>query len=334
MARFLVCTHKHGLTPFAHRLRTEGHEVEIVVWQPRYNKAWDGDFREVARNSKSKPSKSGLRALQESLDADPSTILVTDIWDLELTTKRSFRVGHATEKESTSLLRVGGWLDSSGTLYAPHLLVYDYGIWPGGMGRHLPAAVTLAFVSGSAADMALGLLSKATTHAPGLLEVDLEQDEFGELQVVNSSVGWQWLQVHAFVSELENFGELLQGIPPQFSEGSKFVTALPVTIPPWPELGRAADEVEIQTTADTRSHTFWHDVALDAEAQGLRSAGLDGVLGVPRGAGSSPSLALRKALAVADSIGVQQKQWRPDIGQTVTPMLDAVVEHFGVDPWL
>jgi hypothetical protein len=326
-----VCTHKHGLTPFAHRLRTEGHDVEIVVWQPRYNSAWDGQFKEIDRDSKSRPSKGGLTALQEELNKDDEMILLTDIWELGLEATQKFTVG--VQEDLTSLLRIGVWLHEDGTMDAPHLLIYDYGIWPGGMGRHLPAGVTMVRLVGDAAEMVFDLLLKESIVGRGLVEADLTQDEFGELSITAYNVGWQWLQVHAFVSELDNFGALLRGFEPRFIDGSKFVTALPVTIPPWPELGRAADAVEIKTTADTRSRTFWHDVALDTETQTLRSAGLDGLLGVSRGAGNSPSLALRQALAVADSIGCPQKQWRPDIGQGVTPMLDAIVEHFGVDPW-
>ena len=330
MARFLVCTHKHGMTPFAHRLSTEGHEVEVVVWQPRYNVAWDGQFKEIPRDSKSRPSKEGLATLQAELDADPELVLLTDIWDLELSATTMFPGG--PPGESTGSLRVGGWLGMQGDWMSPHLLIYDFGIWPGGMGRYIPAAVTLVQLEGAASDLALDHLN-AVDGEIGLNEVELVQDEFGELEATAHNHGWPWLQTHAFVSELENFGELLLGESPKFTPGSKFVTALPVTIPPWPELGRAADAVEIHTTANTRANTFWHDVALDTETHTLRSAGLDGLLGVPRGAGNSPSMARTKALSVADSIGCQQKQWRPDIGNTVTPVLDAIAEHFGVDPW-
>ena len=75
---------------------------------------------------------------------------------------------------------------------------------------------------------------------------------------------------------------------------------------------------------------FWHDVQVDPEAGKLTTAGLDGLVGVVRGAADTSELALVRALEVALRIELPEKQFRSDAGRRVQSVLSELEGRFGV----
>ena len=326
--QFLVVTHKHGLTPFANRLRNEGHDVEIIVWKPRYAKAWDGRFKSLVRHEEGTPSAEALETVQAALDTGELVLLSDFPHPLPLTSPvQSFNMG---TQEASEPLRLGAWISPEGTIEAPHLMIYDMGLWPGGLGLQKAAGATIVRLEAGAAEAARDLLSERDEDlCEGLVEFDLGADEDGDIKLGAHNEGWNWLQSHAFTADLVSLGQILQDGPVNW--GEKFTTVVPVSVPPWPEYGRAAAEVPIgPLPPETRADVMWHDVALDLENKSLRTAGLDGLVGVAYGSGGSPALALQRALTVAAAIDVPEKQWRPDVGRQVQRVLDGFAVHFGL----
>jgi len=170
----------------------------------------------------------------------------------------------------------------------------------------------------------------------GLVSADVEQSlETGLLHVTRWEAGWPWLHTHAWLSELENLGAVLSGTPPHHAEGSRYVVALPVTIPPWPvwpvqSQAIAATPVVEGLTKQELGKLFWHDVVVDAESQVLQGAGLDGLLGVARGSAHSFELARVQALDLANRIQVLGKQFRPDVGSSVPGVLGVLELQYGL----
>lgn len=312
----LVNSRRHGMIPFAHRLKIEGHKVVTSISKDNYRRLWDGkaiDYNDTT--------------------SDDFEVVVSDIWGDE-------RVGVygtylTSEPTAKSYLRLGWWQTEEGTQY-PHLLIYDLGAWPGNMGRLIGGGLTLVHLSG---EDILGLVSPLIEPLEieghlGLVEADLVPDENGDLSLGGYNLGWNWLQAHAFVGPLENLGELLLGQEARFEPQSKFVSVLPVSIPPWPEHGRKADTPTIEVTSRVRGCTFWHDVVLDMDAGSIIGGGSDGLLGVVRGAGNHPDLAADAVLTEAREISVPELQWRPDVGRQVTAVLNSIEKFYGVSPWL
>jgi hypothetical protein len=139
--------------------------------------------------------------------------------------------------------------------------------------------------------------------------------------VSGMTAGWPFLHSHAFLSELEDFAGLLSapvleattdGASPPVLLPKKFVTVLPVSRPPWPT--RKArfrfDLAPIEgLTPEHMGRVFWHDVQVNPEAGKLTTAGLDGLVGVVRGAADTSQLALVRALEVALRLQLPEKQF-------------------------
>jgi len=352
--RFLVLSHTHPLLPFAYRLQLSGAEVQPVVTVAAFEAAWRGKMDPSPRDPKGRLDPQWLETLAKEA-SNVNTTVLTDDWKLQelflragVPAERMFGVSqqhHTVVDGLVHPLRFGGWFDGS-SLLAPHALVVDRGAWPSGMGPAIDGALTLIRVDNLETQSFLSELAKERLSEleaqgfRGLVQFSLNfQTESGEPEVADMVAGWPFLQTHAFISELEDFSSLLAvGAKPLSTDlpqllPRKFVTVLPISRPPWPT--RKArfrfDLVPIENlTSAQMGRVFWHDVQVDQEAARLTTAGLDGLIGVIRGAADTSELALARALEVALRVRLPEKQFRSDCGRLVQPTLAELEGRFGV----
>ena len=72
---------------------------------------------------------------------------------------------------------------------------------------------------------------------------------------------------------------------------------------------------------------FFHDIA--TEGKEIRVAGLDGLVGVATTSANSSGLARARAVQAATSLGLQEKQFRTDVGFQVDGVV-AGLEELGL----
>jgi len=242
-------------------------------------------------------------------------------------------------------LRPGGWFDGE-NLHGHHLLVVDRGAWPGGMGPAIDSGLTMVRIDVPETVWMVDQLAEKWTDElkssgfRGLVQLNLNfQTETGEPEVNGMQAGWPFLHTHAFLSELEDFAGLLAEDTPSATRPAqtllprKFVTALPVSRPPWPTR-KARFRFDLAPigglTPEQMGRVFWHDVQVDPEAQKLTTAGLDGLVGVCRGAADTNELALVRALEVALRLALPEKQFRSDAGRRTQSVLSELEGRYGV----
>lgn len=335
--RFVVASLRAELLPLAHRLRREGHDVDALVWRERYEAAWEGALSKSVRHS---DGTLELAALEQRLrEADRVLTSVRRIHELCST---AYAVApKLTEAEPHDRLLLGGWFDGE-QIQAPHLLVADWGVYPGGLGAHVLGGLTLvrlgesggetrpnanypAFVGG-AVQAAIERMKSVSFR--GLFHFDVEEDvASGELRLRGLSAGWPELHTFAFVAELENLADTIAGIRPKLLH--KYVSAIPVSIPPWPNERQGKGEVlAIEGLTPTQQgQLFWLDMAV--EGRKLRTAGLDGLVAVAIGASdSTPALARLRAVELAQRLQVSGKQFRSDAGAAVDSVLATLEDRY------
>jgi hypothetical protein len=335
---YLIISRQHGLLPFANRLRLEGHQCDLVVWKHRYEKAWEGSLVEKAlRGSQGEIRRDILEGYIQHCEAGEATLL-TDVSSLTIPFANAKTRYHQVEWDEPAKgpIRVGGWFDGE-ALQAPHLLVFDMGAWPGGLGAYVPGGCTLIAPDptqdlGFLEDLCRPILERLKAQDfKGLVNADLEQSpETGEISLGGAQAGWPFLHTHAFLSELEGFGEVLSGGVPRLPR--RFTVAIPVSIPPWPNLdarGRAPRPIEGLTEPNV-GQFFWHDVVLKQEDRSIRTAGLDGLVGVARGSANTHYLAKALAVGRAQQLRVEEKQFRLDVSDTVPQVLASLEHKFGL----
>jgi len=350
--KFLVLSHTHSLLPFAYRLQLQGHEVQPVVTVSAFEAAWHGKMDPSPRDQKGRLDSAWLDKL--IVDSKDCTIL-TDDWKMQekfraagVPAEHLFGVSqqhHTVAEGLPHPLRFGGWFDGT-RLQAHHVLIVDRGAWPGGMGPLIDGALTLVRVDKEETRWMLESLAEVQLEElresgfRGLVQFGMNfQTTTGDPMVDGVVAGWPFLQTHAFLSELEDFSALLSGeaIPestdPLQLIPRKFVTVLPVSRPPWPT--RKArfrfDLVPVDgLTFEQMARVFWHDVQVDQEAAKITTAGLDGLIGVIRGAADTSELALARALEVALRVRLPEKQFRSDSGRLVQSTLSELEGRFGV----
>jgi len=336
---FLVVSHDHSLIPFAYRLKLQGHSTELVVCSPRYEKAWEGKFDHILP-----ASEVSRKNLEPSLDLAKSGE-VTVLSDNYKTSKMFagvetfFGVTKVEEyDEPASIVRLGGWFDGE-SFQNPHLLVCDVGAWPGGFGPLKLGGLTLIRLDAENHSLFHEFIApvrdllREKYQFQGLVQAGLSEGPSGRPEIQGVSCGWPFLQAHAFLSELEQFSSLLAKEKVELSR--KIVTVVPVSIPPWPSGARpgpSAESLEVGgLTPKQLSRVFWHDVQLDSVKRKVLSAGLDGLLGVTRGAADTPDLARSRSLAIALAIQVPpEKQMRPDAGSMVAQTVAEFEAKLGV----
>jgi len=335
---FLVVSHEHALIPFAYRLKLQGSPTELVVCSERFEKAWEGKFDHIL------PAKEVSKSnLAPSLELTKAGEVIT-LSDNRKTSKmfegvaNFFGVTQMKEyPQPNSVLRLGAWFDGD-AFQLPHLLICDMGAWPGGYGPAQLGGLTLVRLDSENDNLFHEFTSPIRellrTEYPfrGLVQVGLTEDQTGRPEIQGVQCGWPFLHSHAFVSELPSLATLLES-----GEGElprRIVTVVPVSLPPWPlraQVGKARPPVEIEgLTPKQLAQVFWHDVRLDPVKRKVSSGGLDGLLGVARGAAHTPELARSRALAVALSVRVPEKQVRPDAGALVPGVLAELEARLGI----
>jgi len=139
-----------------------------------------------------------------------------------------------------------------------------------------------------------------------------------EPEVVGYQAGWNFLQAHAFFAEAGDgetppFSAVLAGATPEFLH--RFTVALPVSIPPYPyrgEAGASSADLSISKGAVKCGKFYWHDMMV--EDGNIKTAGLDGLVGVVRSSGQSLKLARDMAVSYASLLKLHELQFRVDGG--------------------
>jgi len=333
----LVLSARHQLLPFARRLANDGHSVETVVYsghKGKYERAYRGvlDFVTSAKDSERNEK---LGALKELAASGKMTVIAD-----HCRAARDFAGAEALfqqieqKSDPVGTVRFGAWFDGA-EFCAPHLLIVDEGMQAGGLGAAGDGSLTLVRVS----DMATQerILKLAEPQANELVEKEFRglvqwtvEFEDSELSLGEGRfLGWPPLHTHAFVSELEDFGGLLEGDSPILKK--KYTVALHITQAPYPyHTGQPPEEVPVVLPEAAQAQMFWHDIRVDQEARELRTAGLDGWVGVAHAGGDSFDLAHDLALSVAGSIGLREKQFRMDAGAQVRTVLGVLESELGI----
>jgi hypothetical protein len=336
--RFLVASERAELLPLAHRLRREGQEVEALVWRPRYENAWGGSIEKVVRHSDGTIVHEALAKQIDAAKVGELTVVTTvdRVAELFQEAKHFYGQGPREATSTPDRLLLGAWFNGE-EIEAPHLLIADWGVWPGGFGPAVLGGLTLIRLGGLLPAFVQGALQAATDRMKsesfrGLFHFDVvEVPQTGELRLQNLACGWPWLQTQCFVAELQSLSETLAGSTPVL--GHRFVSCLPVTIPPWPNEKRSDDKGGIPIeglTSAQQGKLFWFDVQIDVEHRKLRTAGLDGLLGVATGASdSTPALARSRALELAARLQVPAKQVRADAFAMVDSVLATLEDRYG-----
>jgi len=340
------------LLPLAHRLRREGHEVDALVWRSRYENAWGGNLQKIARHSDGTLNGDTLRPQVEAAAQGDLCVVTTvkRLAELFHAAPKLFALGTTEQQGTPDRLLFAGWFNGE-AIEAPHLLVADWGVWPGGLGPEIMGGLTLIrlsewkdhgekinlfakshgfphFLSGA---IEAAIERMKSTSFRGLFHFDvLEVPATGELRLQNLFVGWPWLHTQCFVAELKSLSEVLGGAPPTLLH--KFVSVLPVTVPPWPNEKRSemdSGAVVEGLTVQQQGACFWFDITVDEKNRQLKTAGLDGLLCVATGASdSTPALARARALELAAKIQVPAKQHRWDAFGLVDSVLSTLEDRY------
>ncbi len=323
MSKYLLLSQHHGLLPLAQRLRVEGHTVEHIPWRQRFEKAWGGVI-DTALKGEARRDEETLGPVIELAEAGEVTVLLDSGRWAELFGGAKKLFGSTVgESDLPAPLRACGWWTGENLIH-PHLLAVSLGAYPGNGGARVEGGAVLLrgyerVVQGAWAERFDEL--KASGHR-GLVQMHLGQ----ALAPLWSEGGWKGLHTHAWLAaQGGRLGDLLERgegyLPHAYS------VVIPVTVPPWPVVGNVSSSpTEIEGPREAFSQAFWHDSTLQGER--LMVAGLDGFVAVAHGEAQSLSLARRKAAAVAQAIGLPEKQVRFDTGEEVDGLV-AVLEANG-----
>jgi hypothetical protein len=335
---YLVVSHEHGLIPFAYRLKLQGYKTELVVSSERFEHSWEGKFDHILPAKE--VNKENLGPSLELAKAGNVTVLSDNRKTSSMFegVESFFGVTEIEEyPKPQSIVRLGGWFDGE-AFQNPHLLICDVGVWPGGYGPVQLGGLTLIRLDAENHNLFHEFIAPVRDlllekyKFQGLVQAGLQEDSSGRPEVQGVQCGWPFLQSHAFLSELENFAGLLDHETVELPR--KIVTVVPVSVPPWPMIvyrGPPIPEREVGgLTPKQMSKVFWHDVQLDSVKRKVRSGGLDGLLGVTRGAADTPDLARSRSLAIALTIQVPEKQVRPDAGCLVAQTIAEFEGKLGV----
>jgi hypothetical protein len=310
--------------------------VETIIYNPGNRNKYEGAYGGVLEYAVEAGEKQRHQKLQILKDATAKGkgIVLTD----DLRAARDFR--HSTDiyptlKEENlpeGPLRLGAWFDGE-QFVAPHLLVVDRGLMPHGLGARCEAGLTLIRMNFHHLEDMGGVADSLKSRGfRGLCQWGLEPTPEGALDRDGTqALGWPDLHMHAFISELQDFGAILGG-EAEVALPQQYVVAVRLTRPPWPyPVMHSPGQHPIGGLNDQQSGSvFWHDVTVDQENRVLATAGLDGMVGIARGAAASFELAQAKALAIAAAAEFPEKQYRTDVGGNVRQTLALLEERFGV----
>ena len=329
--KYLFLSQRNGLVPFAYYFARRGLDVDLVVWKGTHEASLAGLPGGPNRPEVERQSAGGL-PIHETLDRyrelEPGSLtVVTDLPSAHRVLGEGPRYFDTNGEPLDNGIQVGGWW-SGGRLRLEHLLVVDVGAWTGGMGPRIDGGMSLVWPV-QTPDLAplQAQLAPLLGGFTGLVRFELSPGE-GGLEVGRLQLGWTPLHTHLFLAELEGSQSLLEGSG-EAKPRARFLTAVPVSVPPWPNPGRGAEGHPIQLTEQQLSQFFWHD-ARRGEGKQLVTAGLDGLVGVAVGSALNPLGARLKALALAEALDLPEKQFRADAGARVPEVVAAFEEQFGV----
>jgi len=339
--KFLIVSHKHGLLPFAWKLMREGMDVEVVVWKDRYEKAWQGLIDKALLGDTKRQREGTATPFDEwiRLATEGELIVLTDSRSVARMFEGAPRLfarlwGDEWTFAGLPSLLIGAWYDGE-SFRLPHWIVPDWGVWPGGLGSLQIGGATLI-----SQDPFMGPVEMLEKRKDGLSEQSFKglllaglgfnqvSKQFEDLGV---TAGWPFLGTHIFLSQLPmSFSYLLMGDEhSSLTKASKtYTVGLPISIPPWPNESNVSPKpLELEgLTTELMRDIYFHDIA--TEGKSVRVAGLDGLVGVATTSANSPGLARAKAVQVATSLGLIEKQFRSDVGFQVDGMV-AALEQLG-----
>jgi hypothetical protein len=293
----------------------EGHEVSVIVWKDRYEAAWEGLIPKLLTGKEK--GKENLLALADLAKDGKMIVLVDSEKGREIFKEAKYLYGGGGDTSLSSPIAVGGWMGPNGILQGTaHLLFRDIGLWPGGMGSSIVAGATVAPLPPAFEEL-LGVLRLPV----GLFSWDIvPKGGGGELEFGNlAHSGLPWMHAHAFVSELSDFGGALMGLEEPHLE-RPYTVAIATSQPPWPLLGaNSPTPFPLTVSREDQREVFFHDVRLTDGK--LTTAGVDGLVGVVRGAGRTLETARRTALERAGRLGFPERQFRADVGVGVAAAL-------------
>lgn len=324
MAHFLVISHEHGLLPLAWRLVREGHEVSVSICRPRYASCWAGKFTPLfSPGGKDVLAREAAAVIEK---AQAGAIVLTDshLWAEKLTPNLDHIFPTAPRQGDPGPLQLQGFYVDGKLQGAAQLLIEDRGLWTGGQGPALTAAVTAIRVP---SDTGLEkLLDLSPQHPDGLVRIGLTLDEEGKLLTTSSSYGWSPLHYHAWAASISELGPALTGAQSQ-PIPTPFATAVTVSIPPYPTVCNVppGKHTLSDLPKEVLAATMWHDVRIP-QAGVLETAGADGLVGVVTATGRHWEVVRPQATASLHSLGqrLPEAQYRVDFGQNVGPALSGM----------
>jgi hypothetical protein len=297
----------------------------VCVWSERYEKAWDG---RLDKEPAGKPNaKAGpLEQLADVARVGELTVLTDSPRGMELFAGSPRLYGFVEPQpwQRPPALCLIGWFDGEGWS-GRQWAVPDWGLWPGGLGAHVLGGVTL--IAGTRFPPVLEAFTDGLKGLGfrGLVVVGLDYLEAArELIPTGFMAGWPSIFTHAW---MESAGgqlcELLDG-QPAMTAPRPFTVALPVTQPPYPVRGAPGPgSVSLAGLVKEQSiHCYFHDVMV--EGAEIRTAGINGFVAVVAATGASLHSAQVKALGVAQSLPLPEKQFRMDVGGMVNAALGSL----------
>lgn len=327
--RALIASNGHGLLPFAWRLRREEVDTEVLVFKDKYEAAWEGMPIEKIVRGKDK-SKHTLKLLAEMANDGDMVVLTDSSRGLKIfASAKDVFPRLLTQGEGKGAFALGAWFNGE-SFVLEHLLLNDWGLWPGGLGPNVLGGMVLVNRSTALHSQLKPLEDQLkSANFKGLISAQVLVAPSGQFTLGQVEFGWPNLHSEAFLSDISSLSDLLS-LNGDVYLGCKYVVTLPVTTPPYPLSGRS--QVESATIGgldpeDTKS-IFFHDFKTNGHSE-ILSAGLDGYLCVVRGSGNNLTMARQRALAIAAKIQVPEKQVRLDVGARADFVL-GMLEEGGV----
>lgn len=335
----LVLSHQHTLLPFAYKLQQESHDVQTLVYKSGAHARYEGAYKGVLKLAFHKGDSGKdeiLQAFKELAAENAQIIVITNNTSAmkDFTDARNLYGMIRTEEQPYGVLRIGAWFDGA-NFSAPHILIADEGVVFRGQGSRTDSAMTLVRLD-SFDNRLAELISPEADRLrvrgfKGLSQWGVSLQPDGEITLSHGTIsGWPSLHAHAFISVVDDFGDVLSGQPPVLRD--KFTMSLAVSRPPWPErpMTYAKPTTIGGLTDDQISQVFWHDAQADQSNRELSTAGLDGLVGVVHGSAQSFELAQGRVVRIAQTMDFQDKQFRQGAGEQVREVLAVLEETFGV----
>lgn len=219
-----------------------------------------------------------------------------------------------------SPIALGGWWD--GALKAPHWVLTDWGLWPGGLGAGVVGGFCL--VSPGRVSPPVDLLDEHQPRLAGFrgpLTLDLSWDpEAPGWRSGALRAGWEGWHGLSLVQGSPSARALFEGT----SEPTlaPFTACIPVSVPPFPFSAPNRPAGALQTTPETERSLVLGDVARDRA--GLIVGGVDGAVALAIGKGRMPGTARSQAVQIAQSLQLGEGQFRPDTGQGLEVFLSGL----------